>query len=189
MGSKRVRRRKLGLTNVDEVSSRELDASRGSPTYAFNQFKGNMLSSLLDDLITLENEGIDEEICSRVKKSLGFFVNSTTNVPSGGMFTGALSPRVQKFEEAYIKWNGINGNDEGAIKKRRDVLVKMRKLQQKITDKTRALQFELSNDLDVLVLKSGYEAISELITVSPKLFQNLASSYAKFCSRGGLDFA
>ena len=189
MSSKRERRRKLGLAKVDDVPSREHDASRGTPTYAFNQFKGNMLSSLLNDLITLENSGLDDSSCNSLRMSLGYFVNSTTNLPSGGMFTGALSPQVQKFEETYIKWNGVNGNDDKAIEKRRELLVKLRKIQQKITDKTRALQYELSNDLDVHILKSGYEAIGELISKSPPcLFANLAGFYNKFCKKGGLKF-
>lgn len=189
MGSRRARRRKLRLAHIEDVSLRIHDASRGTLTYAFNQFRGNMITSLLNDLITLENEGLDEDTCIIVQKSLGYFVNATTNVPSGGIFTGAISSVAQKFEETYEEWNGINGVGDEKVKERRRLLVKLRRISQKITDRARKLQYELSNDLDVLVLKSGYEAIAELIKMAPSLFQNLAKQYDSFEKKGGLAFA
>lgn len=189
MGSKRVRRRQLKLATVDEVPSRVHDASKGTPTYAYNQFRSNMLTSLLNDLITLENDGLAEDTCMIVQRSLGYFVNATTDVPAGGMFTGALSPVAQEFEETYKSWNGINGTDDEAIKERRKHLVKLRGIRQKLTNRTRKLQFELSNDLDVAILKSGYEAIGELVTTAPNVFGNLVKQYGNFVKKGGLEFA
>lgn len=95
--------------------------------WAYNHYRTSILTSLLNDLIVLENAGISEEYCRRVRESLGFFVNATTEIPSGGFMTGNLSKEVEKFEELYRKWNGIEGEKEEHIKERRKLLVELRK--------------------------------------------------------------
>lgn len=167
----------------------EFSAARGTTLYAYNYYKANVLTSLLNDLIALENEGIAEDYCKIVKRSLGNFVNATTEVPKGGFLTGALSREVEEFEELYSKWNDVRGKDEDAIKERRKLLKKLRKSRQDITDKMRSLQVEMFLGLDRVILVSTYRAIADLIQAAPNIFKNLSEALVEYNKRGPLPLA
>lgn len=164
----------------------EFTAERGSQLYAYNYFKANVLTALLNDLIVLENHGLDENYCKLVRQSLGNFVNATTEVPRGGFLTGALSKEVEKFEELYKKWNDIKGRDESAVEERRNHLKKLRRSRQAITDKVRNLQVEMFLGLDRAILISTYKALADLIQAAPAIFNNLATALAVYTKRGSL---
>ncbi|MBU2513446.1 hypothetical protein KJ966_19060 [bacterium] len=178
----------LGLSKVEDVPLRSLDSSRGTVSYAYNQFKGNLLTNFLNDLVVLQKNGLEKDKCEIAQKALGCFVNSLTEIPTGGLLTGPIFPIAQKFETKYIEWNSVENSDKNPTKKRRELLINLRNIRQKITNKSRVLQFELANNLDVLILKSGYEALGELISMAPSEFKNLAKAYSKYMKRGGTGF-
>lgn len=164
----------------------EFSAERGTPLFAYNFYKSNVMTALLNDLIILENEGLDDAYCRIVQQTLGQFVNATTEVPKGGFLTGALSRDVEEFEELYKKWNDVLGLDEEAIKERRNILKKLRKARQDITDKVRTLQVEMFLGLDRSILIATYEALGDLIRTAPTIFKSLAATLAEYHKRGPL---
>lgn len=167
------------------TSSRQVDNTRGSMLWAYNNYRTNIMTSLLNDLIELENRGLDDNYCRIVRNSLDYFVNLSTEIPSGGFLTGNLYLEIQEFSRLYKDWNDINGTDETKVKKRRELLFKLRKQRQKITDKVRSLQFELSTHLDRKVLADTYKAIGDLITLVPDTFKSLAGAYSDYIKKGG----
>ena len=166
--------------HLSKVAPSNFTAARGTPLWEYNHFRVVVLTSLLNDLIDLENTGVQEHLCSLVRQALGHFVNSTTCIPSGGFLTGALLTEAQKFEELYKNWNGVSGVGDSAKNERRNVLKKLRKSRQKITDKVRNLQVEFFNNLDTLVLTATYKAVSDIITTAPTLFRNLAEAHTRY---------
>jgi hypothetical protein len=181
------KQRKIALATAP-LPSREADLSKGTITYAYNHYRKSILTELLNDLITLENEGLNENFCRLVRQSLGCFVNATTEIPEGGFFTGAIYTEVQSFEETYAQWNDVQGTGSEAVATRRKLLIKLRKKRQSITNKIRSVQYELANNLDVQIMESTYRAIDELIKLAPSIFKNLAQSYSYFVSKGGYNF-
>lgn len=49
------------------MSTEVLDASRGTAIWAFNLFRQDALTQLLNDLLAVEKTGIDEEVCQHVQ--------------------------------------------------------------------------------------------------------------------------
>jgi hypothetical protein len=172
---------------INEGPKVEIDATCGSPLWAYNHYRKAILTQLLNDLIILENDGLLEQHCKIVRESLEQFVNASTEIPSGGFLTGSLYKEVQKFANVYRDWNDVKGKDEHAIKQRRELLIHLRERRQKITDKVRNLQVELFNSLDRTVLISTYRSVGTLIETVPSLFKNLSIAYADYLKRGPLN--
>lgn len=176
-------RRKL---KVISRAPAEFSAERGTPLYAYNYFRSNVMTALLNDLIELENQGLDEEHCKVVRQSLGHFVNATTEIPRGGFLTGALSSEVEEFEELYKKWNDVQGRDPGAVEERRKLLKRLRRARQNITDRIRDLQVEIFLGLDRAILVATYRALADLIQAAPAIFRNLGQALVEYNKRGPL---
>lgn len=186
MGRNRRRRETKRQYKLQQLESpRTVNAERGTTLWAYNHYRRVMLTSLLNDLIDLENIGLEEEYCQIVQRSLGYFVNATTEVASGGFLTGNLHVEVERFERLYKEWNDINGTNPRYAAARRELLVKLRRRRQKITDKVKDLQFEFENGLDRKILADVYAAVGDLIKLAPDLMKNLGSSYAEYIKRGG----
>lgn len=168
-----------------QKSNREIDNRRGSKLWAFNHFRSPILTSLLNDLVDLEKDGLEDQYCNKVRTWLDYFTNYSTEFPRGGFMTGPIYKEIDQFTKIYRQWNEIKGSTEEAIRERRQALVKLRKQRQNITDKARRLQFELENELDQKLLADTYRAIGELIQLVPNLFQNLANAYGEYRKRGG----
>lgn len=175
------------VQRLPEAESREVDASRGTALWGFNFLRMRVLTSLLNDLIDFENAGFDEEeYCKAIRRMLDHLANAATEVPSGGFLTGSLYEEIDSFAKTYANWNGVNGKSPEAAEQRRKEINKLKKQRQKISDKARRLQFELSNDLDQKLVAETYSALGDLITLVPDAFRNLSRSYRDFQLRGGL---
>ncbi len=176
-----TKRRNLKVINS---APPEFTAERGSSLFAYNFYKSNVMTALLNDLIELENDGLEESYCRTVRQSLGQFVNATTEVPKGGFLTGALSTEVEEFEELYKRWNDIQGRTETAIAERRKLLKKLRHSRQAITNKIRNLQVEMFLGLDRAILVATYRALADLIEAAPSVFKNLSVALVEYNKRG-----
>jgi len=163
---------------------RHVDNTQGSPLWQYNHFRTSIITSLLNDLVDLENEGMAEDICKQIQKSLRYFVAASTEVSTGGFLSGGpLYVEIQQFLDTYVEWNDINGRTLENSKQRRKKLSVLLKKRQDITDKVRRLQFELQNDLDQKILADSYNAIGELINIVPGMFRNLTSSFGQYTKR------
>lgn len=180
--SKQSRLRRLQLPQ----EARNVDNAQGSHLWAYNHFRTNVLTSLLNDLIDLENEGLDENYCKEVRRSLEYFINASTNIPKGGFLSGGpLYLEIDSFAKTYKEWNDVNGQDPDYIKKRRALIKSLRKKRQTISNKVRRLQYELENNLDQKILTDTYNVIDDLIKLVPNLFKNLTSSYKDYLKATG----
>jgi hypothetical protein len=165
--------------------SRAVDNTRGSPLWAFNYFRSQVLTNLLNDIVDNEVAGFSPEHCDKVARALEYFVNATTDIPGGGLLTGPIYPTVDRFAVLYREWNDIHGELDRAIEDRRYKLYELRRQRQKISDKARSLQYEIENNLDRQLLKKAYEALGDLITLVPQTFANLTGAIEEFLKRGG----
>ncbi|MET0118953.1 MAG: hypothetical protein ABW090_16140 [Sedimenticola sp.] len=157
-----------------------LDVRRGTATWAFNRFRSDALSKILNDLLALENTGLDENICEKVQEALGIVINEATSIPDGSFLGKPLWKDLEAFKDTYVIWNDVNGTDEAAIRKRRDVLKKLRVKRHKVARRARKNQFVLANDLDLEVVRTMYSAMSNLANSVPDVFKQLAKSVSSF---------
>lgn len=165
--------------------SRRVDNTRGSMLWSFNYFRSNILTSLLNDLYDLESQGLDDDICNKIRTFLEYFGNAATEIPRGGFMTGPIYKDIEKFTQLYANWNEIKGQDSQSRQEREEARRKLKVQRQVITDKTRQLQYELDNNLDQKLLQAGYQAIGDLTTLVPDLLNNLTHSFNEFVKRGG----
>ena len=186
MISKNKKRKKKAKIRSQQDRSRKVDNTRGSMLWSFNFFRTNLLTSLLNDLYSLESSGLEDDICNKIQASLEYFGNAATEIPRGGFMTGPIYKDIEKFANLYEEWNKIKGEDEESRRERRAARQKLKKQRQIITDKARQLQYELDNNLDQKLLQSGYDAIGDLTTLVPDLLNNLTQSFNEFVKRGGL---
>lgn len=168
----------------DKDVVRALDASRGTTIWAHNYFRSRVLTSLLNDLIDLENEGIEDDVCTQIQRSLDCFINTTTAVPSGGSLSRSLYNEVDEFKTIFVKWTEVDGVSEDATEQRRKLLGSLRRQRQKVTDKARSIQLELATNLDRQILVDTYRAIEELTNLAPNLFKNVLAAYTDYLRRG-----
>ena len=166
-------------------ANRAVDNTRGTPLWAFNYFRSQILTNLLNDLYDHEAARFSQEYCDKITRALEYFVNATTEIPSGGLVTGAIYPTVDRFTVLYREWNDILGESTRSIEDRRYKLHELRQQRQKISDKTRSLQYEIEHNLDRQLLKKSYEALGDLITLVPQSFKNLTEVLTEFLKRGG----
>jgi hypothetical protein len=163
-----------------------INASRGTQLWAFNHFRSSVLGKLLDDLVDMEEEGLDDELCKKVRISLDHFVNATTAIPKGGILSGGpISKDAGEFAEIYKTWNDVSGKSAESIAQRRKALGRLRKKRQKIANKISKMQFEIQNNLDHKLLMASYNGLEELISFVPSVFKNLSSALSDFLKRKG----
>ena len=165
--------------------SRAVDNTRGTPLWAFNYFRSQVLTNLLNDLVNHEADGFSPEYCRQITTALEYFVNATTDIPGGGLMTGALYPAVDRLAVLYHEWNDIAGESNPSVEERRYKLHQLRQQRQKISNKVRSLQYEIDNNLDRQMLNKSYEALGNLITLAPNLFTNLTEALTEFLKRKG----
>lgn len=175
----------MNFNRSQQDQPRTVDNTRGSTLWSFNYFRTNLLTSLLNDLYTLESKGLDDAICQKIRTSLEHFCNAATEIPRGGFLTGPIYEDIETFTRLYKGWNDIKGEDEDSRRDREKVRLKLKKQRQAITDKARKLQYELDNNLDQKLLLAGYSVIGDMTTLVPDLLHNLTQSFNEFVKRGG----
>lgn len=99
---------------------------------------------------------------------------------------GPIYRDIEKFTTLYQAWNDIKGRDLEAAALRRELRLKLMAQRQTITNKARKLQFAIQENVDARLMKSGFDALSELITAVPDLLGNLGKALGEFAKRGGI---
>ncbi len=186
MSKSRRKQRAKSTTGKNKVSAGKLNGRRGSPVWRFNYFRSVVLTSLLNDLYNLEQTGIEDKHCRKITASLTYFSNAATDIPSAGPFMGPIYRDIEKFTTLYQAWNDIKGRDLEAAALRRELRLKLMAQRQTITNKARKLQFAIQENVDARLMKSGFDALSELITAVPDLLGNLGKALGEFAKRGGI---
>ena len=162
------------------MSTQALDASRGTAVWAFNLFRQDALTQLLNDLLAVEKTGINEDICHQVQTSLKAISNEASSIPDGTFFSQAIWKEIDDFKDVYIKWNDVKGSHPDAIKARDGMLKALRKKRHSIARKTRKHQYVSSTELDLQVVHNMYSAFNKLVSAVPDIFKNLADAVSRF---------
>lgn len=161
----------------------ELDASRGTAIWAFNLFRSDALSQLLQDLLRLEKSGLTEDKCEKVQIALRSMQLAASGIPDGTFFSRALFSELEEFKNVYVRWNEVNGTSDVSIEARAKVLNQLASQRHKIAKRVRKHQHVLSTELDLQVVDTMYGAFKDLVTALPDLFKRLGAAVGRFEAR------
>lgn len=161
-----------------------INAEVGTPLWGVNKLRADALGALLDDLLALERSGLKEEKCIKVQHALGRLTNAATGIPDGSFWKRQVWKEFEIFEKVYFTWNSIEGERPENIAQRRAYLRKLRKRRSKIATRIRKNQYVIQNEIDLQVVKRGYEALGDLTEALPEIFTNLAKAVGRFGKKG-----
>ncbi len=156
---------------------------RGTPGYAVNFFRSDILVNLQLDLKRLEQTGIDESICQRVRNLLSALVSAASAEPNASFWGASIHEVLRKYELVYKKWNDVKGQDEQAIEAREELLQKLQDIRHKLANRCRKNSHSLSEAHDIQLVTAINDALRDTITAVPGVFSALAKSAARFESR------
>ncbi len=166
------------ISTVD--SDIPLDARRGTGIWGLNQLRHDGLVQFMSDLLELEEKGLDPAQCEIVRKSLENISIQSSAIPDDFLIRSSIMDAFDKFKEAYLEWNKIDGIDEKAMKNRRRALDRMKKRRQKLASVVRKNQFILSEALDLKLIEDMYQALGAIPNALPDLFTNLRKAISRF---------
>ncbi len=158
----------------------EVSVEKGSVLWSVNRFRSDALGSLLDDLVVLEDLGLDEALCKKVRMALARITNAATELPDDAWWKRQIWKELQSFETIYEQWNNIDGEGKDKREARKEKLRQLRKRRNKIATKIRKNQYILQNELDLKLVRDGYEALGDLSKALPEIFKNLAAAVGRF---------
>lgn len=153
---------------------------RGSPGYAINFFRSDILVNLQLDLKRLERTGIDEDVCYRVRNLLSALVSAASAEPNASLWGTSIHEVLRTYEHAYKKWNDVKGQNEEAIAARNDLLEKLQDIRHKLANRCRKNSHSLSEAHDLELVSAINDALRETISFVPGMFSALAKSAARF---------
>jgi hypothetical protein len=158
----------------------------GTVEWGVNRLRSDALVALLDDLVTLERVGLEEERCVVVRASLARVTNAATAIPDGAWWKTTVWKEFQRFEDLYRQWNDVNGTNPDSVKARAAMLRKLRDRRNRISRKIRHNQFILKNELDLQLVRDSYEALGTVAKAFPEVFKQLGAAIARFQSKSKL---
>jgi hypothetical protein len=157
--------------------------SRGTPGYAINFFRSDILVNLQLDLKRLEKTGIDEAVCRRVRELLSALVSAASAEPSGSFWGRALHQVLRDYEVTYKSWNDVSGADLAAIKQRDLLLAELQDIRHAISNTCRRNAHSLSEAHDLEIVTAINDALVQVIGAVPNTFTALARSAERFAKR------
>ena len=157
--------------------------SRGSPGYAINFFRSDILVNLQLDLKRLEQTGIDEEVCRCVRQLLSALVSAASAEPSGSFWGRALHKVLRDYEFTYRQWNDVSGADTVAIAERDRLLCELQDRRHDISNSCRRNAHSLSEAHDLELVTAINDALVQVIGAVPHTFTALAKSAERFTER------
>ncbi|MGO4683315.1 hypothetical protein [Hyphomicrobium sp. 2TAF46] len=159
--------------------------SRGTPGYAINFFRSDILVNLQLDLKRLERSGIDEEIC-RVRELLSALVSAASAEPKGSFWGPKLHEVLREYEITYKKWNDVSGSEPHSIAKRDELLCKLQDIRHDISNTCRRNAHSLSEAHDLELISSINDALVQVIRAVPNTFTALSKSAERYAQRAML---
>lgn len=156
---------------------------RGTPGYAINFFRSDILVSLQRDLKRLEKTGVDEPVCERIQYLLSAMVSAASAEPKASLWGRAIHEVLRDYETTYKQWNNIQGTDKEAIEKRDELLSSLQDIRHKIANACRKNAHSLSEEHDLAIVSAINDSLCEVIQVIPGLFTALEKSASRFAAR------
>lgn len=156
---------------------------RGTPGYAINFFRSDILVNLQLDLKRLERSGVDEAVCQKIQELLSALVSAASAEPKASFWGSAVHEILRRYEYTYKKWNDVKGSDDGAMMERDSFLAQLQDVRHKIANACRRNSHSLSEAHDLELISAINDALVAVIGVVPGTFTALTKSAERFADR------
>jgi hypothetical protein len=156
---------------------------RRTTGYAINFFRSDILVNLQLDLKRLERNGVDEEVCTKIRELLSALVSAASAEPKGSFWGRAVHEVLRDYEQVYKRWNDVKGEDPNAIAARDRLLSDLQDIRHKISNVCRQNAHSLSEAHDLELINAINEALTDAIKTVPGTFSALAKSADRFAAR------
>jgi hypothetical protein len=158
----------------------KINARQGTIVWGINALRSDGLTRLLDDLVDLENTGLEQKQCAHVKTALSKITGHAAAIPDGSFWRGTIYQEFEAFADVYEQWNSREGVDAHAIAHRKEHLRKLRWQRNRLATRIRLNQFVLQNELDLELIENMYIALGDLAKSLPEIFKSLAEAVARY---------
>jgi hypothetical protein len=159
------------------------DARRGGLVWSLNSFRSDALVQFLDDLLALENGGLQRDECDLVRGALERIVNAASAVPDGSLWRDSILAELERFTEIYEKWNEREGVHEEAVAHRRAQLKGLRRSRRRLAHRVASRQQSLSTEIDAQLMERMFDAFRRLVRDSPQAFPSLGGAVRRYDKR------
>lgn len=166
-----------------QASSPKTGLHRGTPGYAINFFRSDILVNLQLDLKRLERSGVDEAVCQKIRELLSALVSAASAEPKGSFWGRAVHEVLREYETVYRRWNDVQGTNTDAIQQRDELLKRLQDIRHKISNVCRQNAHSLSEAHDLELIGAINDALIDAIRVVPGTFSALARSAERFAQR------
>jgi len=156
---------------------------RGSTGYAINFFRSDILVNLQRDLRRLEDAGIDEPTCERIRGLLSALVGAAATNKNASFWGTAVYDVLQEYEWTYRRWNDVKGSDVIAVQTRAELLSDLRNIRDKISKACRNSSRSLSEASDLDLIAAVSNALAGVTKNHSAEFSALKKSADRFSRR------
>ncbi len=161
-----------------------LNAQKGTPLWTLNRIRSSVLTMLIKDLKSFQEEGYSNDICLAVKRDLDGLLDEIQRLPIFYDGSSKLRQLFQDFIKTYAKWNDVNGSGEGSELLRFKYRNELKKIRNEISIIIRLSQKSLSYNIEEINSVKMFEFQEELIQKYADVFPNLRKAVRKM--RGSL---
>jgi nucleoside phosphorylase len=172
---------KLDKSEIEnQIYLDEVRGERGTPLWAINSLRSDVLSQLIKDLEKYQDKGFDETCCQAVKRDLDSLKESSRKM-APEMFGGkSLYDELVRFYATYSEWNDINGNSDSSIEKRIKKVGKLKYIREKISERVRNNTAPISRTLSPELAEEMLAAQVELTDQFPEVFSNTREAVNRY---------
>ena len=150
---------------------------RGTAIWALNRYREDALTSLMDDLIELEADGLPDGECQLVRRALERGANEAAGIPDGRFKT--ILAAFERLVSDYDEWN----RNPATADDRRRRLRRLRKTRHLLANRIRKNAHVLEGKLDLEIVDAQYAALDRLIRALPEKLPRLAKAVGRFAKR------
>ena len=153
---------------------------KGTVTYDLNIWRSCALTALLEDLVTAEEDGLQQAECKVVDKAIERGVTRASGLDDGSIFRRAIFQDYQRLLDTYRDWNYPQGREPSSITERRRQMKRLRTRRNKLARRIRKNGHILEKELDKAFIDAQYEALNDLVSTLPNLFGKLAKVLVRY---------
>lgn len=164
----------------EKYKTKTVDNRRGTPFWAMNVLRSDLLTNLLLDLHDCEEAGLSDEECKVVSSSLEKMAIIASGIPDKWLIFSSIKKAMDKFTEAYIDWNDPKGTDAEAREGRKKALILLRDRRHSLAKVVHRNRYIISNEVDLQLIKDLYSTAGTIPKQMPKLFKRVAGSVKRF---------
>lgn len=160
------------------------DASRGSAVWHIYVLRSDLLTALLNDLVSLERKGLPDSVCDAVKGALGILRDAAAQSNNSAKLCQLIQGEVAELHSLYVDWNdGHKGDTAVAANHRRLRVRDLKELRKSVCNIISSNQRRLTSAEDLELALTANGALVSLADEFQQYFPQLKRASVRYRSR------